>query len=103
MGGVCQRNAVEPLCFQGNRAGPRIPSSASREAPGIRILTGAGSTKPYWSQQDAGGGGARTGPLMAWSPEHDMTGHSAQPVAGREQAPGSSGKPPAHSTTNYFP
>lgn len=96
--GACQRNAVELLGFQGNCAGPRIPSSASWN-PHPSRLHGALTVPAGWRR-----GRSRNGPpYVAWFPQHDWPLSSAQPVAGRELAPGGSGMPPAHSTANYFP
>lgn len=84
-GGACQRNAVELLGFQGNCAGPRIPSSASWKRP-----ESASEQAPRSSacpRRLAAGGGAGTSPpphptpaAMACSLEHDWPLRSAQSV-----------------------
>lgn len=103
--GACQRNAVELLGFQGNCAGPRIPSSASWKRP--ESTSKQAPRSPACPCRLVAGGRSRNESSlphpMAWSPEHDWPLRSAQPIAGRELAPGGSGKPPGHSTANYFP
>lgn len=76
--GACQRNAVELLGFQGNCAGPRIPSSASWKRP--ESTSKQAPRSPACPCRLVAGGGAGTSPPYPtpWPGPLNMTGHSAQ-------------------------
>lgn len=91
LGGGSQRNAVELLGFQGNRAGP-YPKLSQSEVRGLHSPTGPGRM-PAGEEQGLG-------PPPPWLGPQDTTDHSAQlswpQVASRQQAAAASHRPLHH-------
>lgn len=92
LGGGSQRNAVELLGFQGNRAGP-YPKLSQSEVRGLHSPTGPG-------RMPAGEEQGLVPPPPPWLGPQDITDHSAQlsrpQVTSRHQAAAASHRPLHH-------